>query len=161
MGILVGERSRWRKKRFQGQGVSEISLLRKKHPLLPIFYETKQGRSLQDKKLLFFYVNNKIYCLWSFIMTMHWSAWLSDDWSIYCPYHEKRKGFGAPSLQDCSPKPWSITMFIVTDYTRVGQHIFIWGQWFFMSWLLFRPQCHLVSDKVGNFHGNKALVTFL
>ena len=22
-------------------------------------------------------------------------------------------------------------------------------------------QCHLVSDKVGNFHGNKALVTFL
>lgn len=27
--------------------------------------------------------------------------------------------------------------------------------------LLFRPQCHLVSDKVGNFYGNKALVTFL
>ena len=26
---------------------------------------------------------------------------------------------------------------------------------------LFRTQCHLVSDKVGNFHGNKALVTFL
>lgn len=28
-------------------------------------------------------------------------------------------------------------------------------------WLLFTLQCHLVSDKVGNFHGNKALVTFL
>ena len=27
--------------------------------------------------------------------------------------------------------------------------------------LQFTPQCHLVSDKVGNFHGNKALVTFL
>ena len=24
----------------------------------------------------------------------------------------------------CTLEPWSITMFIVTDYTRIGQHIF-------------------------------------
>lgn len=29
------------------------------------------------------------------------------------------------------------------------------------QWQKFLNQCHLVSDKVGNFHGNKALVTFL
>ena len=76
----------------------------------------------------------KAWCLWSLKLSKSRSAWLSTNWLVYCPYQEKGKGSKAPSSQDRTLEPWSITMFIVTDYTRIGQHIFTREQWISLSW---------------------------
>lgn len=66
---------------------------------------------------------DNIRCLWQ-------STCVSSDWSVYCPYRTKKEKSQDTLLQDRTLGPrYRNTIYIVSDYTWVGQYIFTKGQW--------------------------------